>query len=679
MAVIPAGHRQITGTERRPVAGARRTGPAEPSEVVSVTVRLRRRPDAPALPDPAEVLRQPLTERQYLSRDGFAESYGADPADVARTEAFAREYGLEVGAVNTAARTVALAGTVAQLSRAFAVELGSYESGEVRYRGREGHVHLPADLADAVEGVFGLDNRPQARPLTQPVPGPAQGITPLTPPQVASLYGFPAGSAAGQCIGLLEFGGGYQPADINAFFGGMGMSAPVISVVGVDGAANSPGVNPDDDTEVVLGIDVAGSVAPGAALAVYFAPWTEQGWVDALATAVHDTTHRPSVLSISWGWPESRTILGMTWTQAAMNAIDTTLQEAVALGVTVLAAAGDHGADGGIGDGHAHTMFPASDPFVTACGGTSIRNISTTSFDEVVWNDGIGASGGGVSDVFPLPAWQAAAGVPKSLNDGNVRRGLPDIAGNADPGSGYNLTLGGSTIGPVGGTSAVAPLYAGLVALLNARIGAPVGYLNPALYALTGPVVFRDITVGSNGLGGPGYNAGPGWDPCTGLGSVQGTSLQASLQGQANWRWCNKCQGLAFAGSPSAGPCPAAGSHDHTGSGNYLLIHDAAVGTGEQGNWLWCNKCQGLAFAGGSALGPCPAGGNHDHSGSGDYVLATLMASGQAGQSNWRRCNKCQGLAFAGSPSAGPCPAGSSHDHTGSVNYVLLQNLPFGH
>jgi subtilase family serine protease len=160
-----------------------------------------------------------------------------------------------------------------------------------------------------------------------------------------------------------------------------------------------------------------------------------------------------------------------------MNAIDTTLQEAVALGVTVLAASGDHGADYGVGDGHAHAMFPASDPFITACGGTSIRNvihsISTTSFAEVVWNDGFGASGGGVSDVFPLPAWQAAAGVPTSL---------------------------------------------------------------------------------------------------------KGTSLQASLQDQANWRWCNKCQGLAFAGSTSLGLCPAGGNHDHTGSGNYVLLQNLHFG-----------------------------------------------------------------------------------------------------
>jgi kumamolisin len=372
------------------------------------------------------------------------------------------------------ARTVTLSATVAQFSRAFAVDLGSFEATGTRYRGRAGHVHLPADLADAVEGVFGLDNRPQARPLVGHVPQ-LGAIAPLTPPAVAGLYGFPPGLATGQCIGLLEFGGGYLASDISAFFGDLNLPVLAITTVSVDGATNLPGASPDNDQEVTLGIDVAGSVAPGASLAVYFAPWTEQGWVNAIATAVHDTVNRPSVLSISWGWPELRTALGLTWTQAAMEAIDATLQEAAALGVTVLAAVGDHGADCGVGDGHAHAMFPASSPFVTACGGTSIWNVLAGGFTEAVWNDSSGASGGGISDVFPLPAWQAGAAVPPSLNDGAVRRGLPDIAANADPSSGYTLVVGGAPTVPLGGTSVAAPLYAGLVALMNARLGAPSG------------------------------------------------------------------------------------------------------------------------------------------------------------------------------------------------------------
>jgi kumamolisin len=623
------------------------------------------------------MMKLPLNQRQYMSREEFGQRYGADPADVTLVEKFARDYGLQVAEVSGPRRIVKLTGTVAQLSRGFGVDLGRYESPakDISYRGREGAVNIPAELTDVIEGVFGLDNRRQAAPLYQTVTGPAQNITPLTPPQVATLYGFPSGSAAGQCVGVLEFGGGYQTSDINSFFSGLGLPAPALTSVGVDGAANSPGSGAD--IEVALDIDVAGSVAPGAQIVAYFAPWTEQGWIDVLTTAVYDTVNKPSALSISWGWPEFQSIQGLTWTQAAMEAVDVTLQEAVAIGVTVLAASGDYGADAGLGDGKMHCIFPGSDPFISCCGGTSIQNVSGNSFDELVWN-GYGATGGGVSDFFPLPPWQAASNVPKSLNDGKVRRGIPDVAGNADPSSGYTLVLGGSTMGPVGGTSAVAPIYAGLVALINAKLGRPVGYLNPALYAVAGPFAFRDITVGNNGYGTPGYNAGPGWDACTGLGSIHGTALLAQFAGQTNWRWCNKCQGLAFAGNASLGPCPAGGNHDHTGSGDYFLVENAAPGSSAQNDWKWCNKCQGLAFAGNPSPGRCPAGGTHDHTGSGNYVLSFFAASSQGGQSNWRWCNKCQGLAFAGNASLGSCPAGGNHDHTGSGNYVLAENLAYG-
>jgi kumamolisin len=679
MAQKPVGHRRVERTQRQPMPGTTRTGPADPAVVVSVTIGLRRRPSAPPLPL-ADILKQPPGHRAYISREEFGERYGADPADVARVEQFAREYGMAVDEVSVARRTVKVSGTVEQLNRAFAVDLGVYESDDkkISYRGREGHVQIPEGLADAVQGVFGLDNRQQARPLYRQFSGPAQSTTPLTPPQVASLYGFPSGSAAGQCIGLIEFGGGYQLSDITAFFGGLGKATPTISAVGIDGATNSPGSS--YDIEVALDIGVAGSVAPGATLAVYFAPWTEQGWVDVLSSAVHDTTHRPSVLSISWGWPELQNADGLTWTQAAMDHIDATLQEAVALGVTVLAATGDYGANFGIGGGKVHTLFPASDPFITACGGTSISDVSGGNFDEVVWNDGSGATGGGVSDCFNLPAWQTSVGVPKSLNDGKVRRGVPDVAGNADESSGYILIVGGKPTVPIGGTSAVAPLYAGLLALVNAQFSTPVGYLNPTLYGLAGPYVFRDITSGNNSYYGvTGYQAGPGWDACTGLGSIHGAALLASLQGQYDWLWCNKCQALCFGGGTTLGPCPAGGNHDHTGSDDYVLVHDIPPTSIAQANWKWCNKCQVLCFAGDPTPGPCAAGGSHNHNGSFDYSLFQGPAPGQAGQANWRWCDKCEELCFAGNPSPGACPAGGNHLLTNSSNYVVLTpNLSFG-
>jgi len=668
MAHVSRTQRRVEGSARSAVAGARRTRSADPTEIVSVSIRLRRRAGAPPLPSSAELLKQPLGDRKHLSREQFASQYGADPADVALVEAFAHDYGLAVEEVSLPRRTVRLSGSVKQLNAAFGVDLGVYEGQNLSYRGREGHVQLPTSLTDAVEGVFGLDNRPQARPLFKHA-SPAQNVAPLTPPHVASLYDFPSGSAEGQCIGLLEFGGGYVNGDIAAFFERVGKPVPVLTDVGVDGATNSPGDSAD--TEVALDIDVAGSVAPGATIAVYFAPWTEQGWIDVLSTAVHDATNRPSTLSISWGWPEFQSIDGVAWTVAAMQVVDATLQEAVALGVTVFAASGDSGAPSGIGDGKVHVLFPASDPFITSCGGTQIGNVSGSNFDEVTW----GATGGGVSDIFPLPDWQGAVGVPPSLNDGKVRRGVPDVAGNADPNSGYSIVVGGSGF-VVGGTSAVAPLYAGLIAVLNARVGKPLGFLNPSLYGLSGPFAFRDITMGNNGL--PGYQAGPGWDACTGLGSLHGTGLEALLQGQLSWRWCNKCQALCFAGGTNLGPCPAGGSHDHAGSGDYVLVQNVAPGPSGQDNWRWCNKCQALCFAGGTSLGPCKGGGNHDHTASGNYVLFQGLAPGQAGQSNWRWCNKCQELSFAGNALVGLCAGGGSHNHAGSGNYVLIQNLSYG-
>jgi hypothetical protein len=139
--------------------------------------------------------------------------------------------------------------------------------------------------------------------------------------------------------------------------------------------------------------------------------------------------------------------------------------------------------------------------------------------------------------------------------------------------------------------------------------------------------------------------------------------------GQDNWRWCNKCQGLAYAGNPSRGPCPAGGNHDHSGSSNYNLSLNDPSFPG-QDNWRWCNKCQGLAYAGNPTTGACPAGGVHDHTGSGQYRLGMGAVSYAVQQKNWRWCNKCQGLAYAGNPTTGACPAGGVHDHTGSADYA---------
>ena len=543
---IPANFKALDSSDRKPRVGATRVGAADSKEVLTVSVRIRRRPDAPALPDPTNVAAKPRGKKNYISREGFAARYGASKADMDKIIQFAHAQGLEVVESSAARRTVVLKGTVEQMSKAFAVDLGVYESAKEKYRGREGAIYVPADIADIVEGVFGLDNRKMAEPQFKMngkfagATSPAQATVPVTPPQVARLYGFPVSpKVSSQTIGILEFDGGYKLSDVQLFYNSVGVPLPPIANVSINGVTNNP--NGSAAVETLLDIDVAGSAAPGAKIAVYFAEWSEQGWVDAITTAIHDTVNKPSVISISYGWPERRSIDHLSWSLAAIKAVNATFQEAAAMGVTIMVSAGDHGSDCGLGDGKAHVLYPGSDPLITSCGGTSLSNISGLNFTEHVWNDNDNdwITGGGVSDVFfpphfPLPTWQSSANVPGSANDGHKARAIPDIAGNADGASGYTLFQNGSSIGAVGGTSATAPLYAGLVALINADFGEPVGYLNPKLYAAPSSV-YRDINDGiSNARGGaPGYKSGPGWDACTGLGSVNGVALQNALRGAA--------------------------------------------------------------------------------------------------------------------------------------------------
>ena len=270
----------------------------------------------------------------------------------------------------------------------------------------------------------------------------------------------------------------------------------------------------------MLDIEVAGAIAPAARTVVYFAPNTDAGFLGALYAAVHDSLRKPSVISISWGSPE------LGYTLQSRKDFDSACVDAATLGITVCVAAGDHGsADTDPPGGRAQVDFPASSPHVLACGGTHLEASGGTISMETVWNTHDGwATGGGVSEAFPLPDYQNSAGIPPSVNPGGaVGRGVPDVSGDADAQTGYVVRVDG--IDSVsGGTSAVAPLWAALVALLNQAKGKRLGFVNPALYALPNGS-FRDITVGDNGA----YQARSGWDACTGLGSPDGARLVQSL------------------------------------------------------------------------------------------------------------------------------------------------------
>jgi kumamolisin len=437
----------------------------------------------------------------------------------------------------------------------------------VTHRYRSGGLAVPAELSGIVTAVLGLDDRPVARPHFRlartmvpdtmvpdtmvpdtmvpdtmvpdtmvpdtmvpdtMVPDAKKHATPqpLTAVQVASFYKFPPNTdGTGQTIAIIELGGGYTQDDLNTYFSGLGLATPSITAVGVDGGSNSPGQQADGEVE--LDIQVAGAVAPGAAQVVYFAPNTDAGFVDAIAEAAH-ATPTPAVISVSWGGPEN------SWSDQSRSSMDSALADAAVLGVTVTVAAGDNGSsDDPNNSNSVNVDFPASSPHSLGCGGTQLIGDTSTNTitSEVVWNEqanGEGAGGGGVSAVFQLPDYQATAGVPVSVDGGATGRGVPDVAGNADPTTGYLVVVDGQQQ-PIGGTSAVAPLWAGLIARLAQATGKHFGLMQPLIYSGVTPGAttpgFNDIVDGNNGA----YKAGPGWDACTGLGSPNGTALLSRL------------------------------------------------------------------------------------------------------------------------------------------------------
>ena len=464
---------------------------------------------------------------QRLTRAQLRSQHGVDPAALKLVQQFAQEFGLTADMASPQLRTLQLTGSQAAMERAFGVKLTHHKVGDTTYRVRQGTICIPSELVGAIEAVLGLDNRPQAKPhfimrkaeTKSSIVAHAGGVS-YTPVEVAQLYGLPANaSAAGQTIGIIELGGGYRTADLTAYFQTLGRPTPKVTAVSVDKGRNKPTTADSADGEVMLDIEVAGSVAAGASIVVYFAPNTDQGFIDAIATAVHDTANKPSVISISGGGPES------AWTQQAITALDDACQSAAALGVTITVASGDAGStDGGTGN---NVDFPASSPHVLACGGTKLLGSGGKITSEVVWNElpNEGATGGGVSNLFPLPSWQSNSNVPAPASSSGGR-GVPDVAGDADPSTGYTIRIDGQTA-VIGGTSAVAPLWAGIIAVANAQNKSTAGFLNPLIYAANAQPGFRDITEGNNGA----FQAGPGWDACTGLGSPNLPTLFSLLAG----------------------------------------------------------------------------------------------------------------------------------------------------
>jgi kumamolisin len=521
--------------------GAQILGRADPLEWCEVTLKLRRK--AP-LPEP-----RPQGE-PTLTHAILEAEHGASDADIETVLRVLTAQGMKILAKRRATRTVRAAGPASVMESVFGVHLLRVAHEGHRYRGRVGDIYLPQELGEIVIGVFGLDNRPMVRrrrgledrAANRTIP-PPNARPWFFPQELANAYNFPPADCTGQTVGLIELGGEVVDADLRTFAETAKIpKVPSVVIVDAESLSATDGGDADSTGEVMLDVEVVAGVCSGASIVCYFSHFTEQGWIDALDTAIHDTKHNPTVLSVSWGLAEGEDI----WTGQAMSAVNDTLKEAANLGIPVCIAAGDDGSSDQVSDGRAYVDFPSSSPYVLCVGGTALRRQPDGNV-ETVWKDGDGtradgggSTGGGVSTVFPVPEWQAGVAVP-SVNPSPIAgRCVPDVAANAAGSTGYYMVASGK--GQVsGGTSAAAPLWAGLIACLNANLGANkhVNYLTPLLYVPNkntggqplGALACNDITQGDNNTAAAGgYSAAPGYDAVTGWGSPDGMKLLQLLQ-----------------------------------------------------------------------------------------------------------------------------------------------------
>lgn len=407
-------------------------------------------------------------------------------------------------------RSIWLEGNVGQLSKAFGTSMHLYDDGICKFRARSGPLSIPEELAPWTLAVLGLDERPIVRrPLFAAV-ARADGEG-LWPPEITTLYGLSSElDAPGQCVGIIALGGSYDPADLVAAAQGAKRRLPLVVPCPVSGKTNPFGNNEFADQETTLDLQVVATLVPSARIAVYFAENTIASLVDAIRAAVSDDVNRPTVLSISWGSAEK------FWVDSDINAVQSAFADASKRGITVVAAAGDYLATAGLLDGEAHVLFPASSPLVLACGGTQLSLDETGAIaDEEVWHVGSVGTGGGISNKFSLPDFQRTASVPGSYKEGKIGRGVPDVSATASKNPGYRVIYKRESIA-LDGTSAAAPLWASLIAMANSKRGGSLGTVHSFLY--TNSILCRQVSIGNNRLNEIGYDARPGWNPCTGLG-----------------------------------------------------------------------------------------------------------------------------------------------------------------
>lgn len=537
----------------------RSSAPVDLSQSVELTIVVRSRGSEDEWRELVTELTSGLPRRRrYLTRAEVARKWGASPDDLAAVQKFARTLRLKVVSADAFRRSVVVRGSLERLGRAFDVTFRSVAHPLGTFRSYVGDPKVPPSIHPLIEGILGLDDLPTSGPHAATSAAKPVVWGGMDRRALLEAYAIPEGlRGRGQCVAVIELGGGYYQRSLTEYFRQFDLAAPSVRRRSVRGVKNNPapadtirkfiefladpnstkppishneGVQVEWTIETMTDLAMVGTIAPEVSLLLVQAPNDDQGKYHAITAVIAERKSPPSVLSCSWGGQEP------TQTPFLRRTLNRWFETAAVMGMTVCCSAGDSG-DGTLlpkaAQDELTAHFPASSPYVLACGGTKLYPKARI---ETAWKQTVHgmpmAGGGGFSAVFSAPPWQTAAGIdpqkwiPSGMKSGEGRA-LPDVAAKADLAPGFCVMVCAGMQYPAGGTSAAAPLWAGVAAILNQGLRARVGALHSLLY--DGPLrrALRDIVAGNTGV----FHARRGWDPCTGWGSPKVEKMLRVLRG----------------------------------------------------------------------------------------------------------------------------------------------------